>query len=297
MLTGSPIGIAVALITFLLMIVVGSDLEAADFRRLARQPRMVVAGLLAPPILLPPLAGAIIALLTPSTSVATGLLLIAACPVGGISNAYVYLAGGSSALSLTLTTLSCLLAFLSVPLVGAGLRAGLHLPMAVHVPAVPVLAQVLLMVATPAAIGLWTRHRRPDVAARWRPRMWRVSVVLLVMLLAIVIAADLRGFLDSLPSAVPAASLFVLASFSVGLGVAAALRGSLRERVTIAIEFATRNVAVATTIAVNVMGSVEFATFGTIYFLTEVPLMALVILLVRKRTMPAGIGATAAPSA
>jgi predicted Na+-dependent transporter len=93
-----------------------------------------------------------------------------------------------------------------------------------------------------------------------------------LLLLVITIAADPGGFLRTLPHALPVGSLFVLGSLLAGSAAAYALGCDRREGVTITVEFATRNVAIATTIAVTVMGRPEFATFGVAYFLTEVPL-------------------------
>ena len=50
-----------------------------------------------------------------------------------------------------------------------------------------------------------------------------------------------------------------------------------RERFTLAAEFGTRNVAIATAIAVTLLGRVEFARFATTYFLIELPLMLIAI--------------------
>ena len=49
------------------------------------------------------------------------------------------------------------------------------------------------------------------------------------------------------------------------------------DRFTLATEFATRNVAVATAIAVTLLGRAEFALFATTYFLTELPLTLLAV--------------------
>jgi ACR3 family arsenite efflux pump ArsB len=54
------------------------------------------------------------------------------------------------------------------------------------------------------------------------------------------------------------------------------------DRFTLATEFATRNIAVATAIAVTLAGHVEFALFATTYFLTEAPLMLGAVMLFRR---------------
>ena len=51
-----------------------------------------------------------------------------------------------------------------------------------------------------------------------------------------------------------------------------------------AAEFATRNVAVATAIAVTLLGRPDFAIFGATYFLTEQPVLLTATLLYRWST-------------
>ena len=113
-------------IAALLLFAVGLDLTAADLRRVREDPRLLVAGLVAPPLLLAPLALALVRLFQPPTPIAVGLLLVAMCPIGGVSNTYSYLARASTALSVTLTGLSCLLGVVTIPAAGMLFRLALH---------------------------------------------------------------------------------------------------------------------------------------------------------------------------
>ena len=103
------LNLAIPAITFLVLLPVGLDLAPADFARVRHQPRVIAAGLVGPLLVLPPLALLLIALFSPTTDLRAGLLLVVACPIGGISNTYSYLAGASTALSVTLTACSSLL--------------------------------------------------------------------------------------------------------------------------------------------------------------------------------------------
>ena len=107
------IDIAVPGLTFILLVAVGMDLTVADFARVRRQPLVILGGLLAPLVLLPPIAVGLIRVFAPAIDVSAGVLLIASCPIGGMSNTWSYLARASTALSVTLTGLSCLFAGLS----------------------------------------------------------------------------------------------------------------------------------------------------------------------------------------
>ena len=109
------VDLAVPAITVLVMLAVGLDLAPTDFARVRRQPRVVAAGLVGPLLVLPPLALLLVVVFAPSSDLQAGLLLIAACPIGGISTTYSYLAGASTALSISLTAISSLLAVATIP--------------------------------------------------------------------------------------------------------------------------------------------------------------------------------------
>jgi BASS family bile acid:Na+ symporter len=277
------IDISVPLITFVLLAAVGLDLSREDFGRVRRRSAVVLAGLLVPLVALPPIAVGLIWALAPRPDVAGGLLLVAACPIGGISNTYSYLARASTALSVTLTGLSCLLAGVTVPAVGRGLALVLGRPLDLAAPVPLLLTQLLLMLALPVALGMWIRHRSRAFAERHRTTLQQLAFAGIGVMLLLVILDDPQSFIDSLSTTVPVAAAFVVCSMGAGWITAAWVTADRRDRFTLAAEFGTRNVAVATAIAVTLLGRVEFARFATTYFLTELPLMLVAIAAFRSR--------------
>ena len=263
----------VPLVNFVILLTVGLDLTLDDFRRVRHQTRVVSIGLVGPALLLPPLACGLILLLGPPPAIQTGLLLIAACPIGGISNFYSHLARASPALSVVLTGASGLLAVVTIPLLDRAFDVLLGQSLGLVAPIPLLVGQLFVMLALPIGVGMWIRRRWPDAAATSQGALRRVSLVGLSMLIALTVADDPRALARDLPSTVPLAAAFVVGSFFIGWVVTAALGATRADRFTVATEFATRNVAVAMVIAVTLAGQVEFAFFAATYFLTEVPLM------------------------
>ena len=274
--------LAVPAVTFLLLLAVGLDLAPADFARVRRQPRVLAAGLLGPLLVLPPLALLLVVLSRPSSDLQTGLLLVAACPIGGISNTYSYLARASTALSVTLTVCSSLLAVVTIPALALAFRAALGHSVGFAAPIPLILAQLLLMLALPVALGMWVRFSRPVFAGRSQPYLRALGFVGVAALIVLIVASDPVVFLHGLRDSVPLAATFVAASFLAGWLVGAATGASPPDRFTLATEFATRNMAVAAAIALTLAGRVEFALFATTYFLTEIPLMLGAIVVYRR---------------
>jgi BASS family bile acid:Na+ symporter len=276
------VDISVPIITFVLLTAVGLDLTIDQFRRLRRRPDIIAAGLIAPVAILPAVALMLIQVFRPSAAVEGGLLLIAACPIGGISNTYSYLAGASTALSVTLTAVSSVLAVATIPFQAYLFELALHRSLGFAAPAIlPV--QLFLMLVLPVGIGMWIRASWPAQAAANRTAAQRFGFITLALLLAIVILGNLDEFAAGVTETVPLAAGFVLISFFVGWVVGRLIRASSEDRFTLAVEFATRNVAVATAIAVTLLGQAAFAFFASTYFLTELPLMLAAVALFRRR--------------
>ena len=101
-------------VTLLLMVTVGMELEAHDFREVARRKGVLLGALLLPAVLLPVLRFALARGLALPPHLTAGILLLAACPVGDIANFYILLARGNLALSVSANPLSCLLSVVTM---------------------------------------------------------------------------------------------------------------------------------------------------------------------------------------
>ncbi len=281
------VDVAIPVVTLLLLTAVGLDLAREDFRRVRREPRPLAIGLLVPLVALPLVAFALILVFAPPPAVEAGLLLVAVCPIGGISNTYSYLARAATALSVTLTALSCLLAVATVPLLTRCFETVLGRTLGFDVTPGLLLAQLVFMLALPVGLGMWIRSRWPGFAAARRPAIQRFGFAALGLLVVFVTWAEFDAFLSGLPSAVPLSAAFVAVSFAIGWTAAVAGRADRRVRFTLAAEFATRNVAIATAVAVTLLHRVDFAVFATTYFLVELPLMLTAVALFRARATAA----------
>jgi BASS family bile acid:Na+ symporter len=239
-------------------------------------------GLVGPLLFLPPIAVCLAWVFRPAPDVAAALLLVAACPIGGISNTYSYLARASTALSVTLTGLSCLLAGVTMPVLGSGLELVLAQPLDFAVPIPLLVSQLLVMLTLPVGLGMWARRRWPDQAVAYRPAVQRLAFIGVGLVLVLIIADDPGAFLGDLPTTVPLAAVFIAVSAAAGWMTAAVVTHDSRDRFTLAAEFGTRNLGVAMAVAVTLLGRVEFARFAYTYFLTELPLMLVAIAMFRR---------------
>lgn len=279
----SILDVGVPVLAFTTLLAIGLELTPDDFSRLRRSPVVVAAGLIAPLVLLPLLAVAMIRWFAPDPAVEAGLLLVAACPIGGISNTYSYLARASTALSVALTGLSCTLAVFTIPLLTRLFQHVLRDPLHVDAPVAVLALQLFVMLALPLGVGMSIKRRWPAWARDHRPFFQRLSFVLLGMILLLVLTVEARRAVTMFRDAVPLAAAFVTASFAAGWITGSAVKAGAADRFTLASEFATRNVSIAVVIAVTLLGRVEFAVFASVYFLTELPIMLAAVAVRRWR--------------
>ena len=264
--TGVPI------VAFLLMIAVGLDVTRADLQRVGHQRTQVVLVTVAQAMLLP--AVALLLAGIPSTpTVAEYVLLVAACPGGGMSNVYVYLARANTALSVILTAVSSVTAVVTMPLIFSAYAMLSGRPLAFRVPLPTLIAQLLIMTVIPVAFGAWLRDRHPALEQRYAP-MLRTCAAAGVALIVVVGLIQSAGIMTmELVRGGFAASLLAAAGMLLGYLCGLAARLPHSDRFTLLVEFAVRNLAIAMVIEVTLLGRPDFISFGALALLAQAVLL------------------------
>lgn len=288
------VDIAVPALVFFLMTVVGLELTAADFRRVARRFPVVALATGLQFLLWPLVAVGLIAVLPLKPYVAAGLLLVAACPGGSMANFYAYLGRGHLALGVTLTAVSCLTAVLTMPLVLAAFGAWLDVPAVPAAPVPQLIGQLLFLLILPILIGVFVRRTWPDWPVRHGRTLLRLAVAGLVALITFVVAQEWERLLADFAEIFLAVALVTAVMLPAGWWAGRACALAAAERFTLALVLVVRNVGVATAVAVTLLGRVEFAVFATAYFLTQVPFLVAALLLFRLTRSPRAVPATEA---
>ena len=267
------ISVAVPATTFILLVAVGVDLTRDDFARVRQQRLLVLAGVFAPLILLPLIAVALARVLGSPAEVVAGVLVLAACPIGSVSNLYTYLARASNAIAVTLTGLSCLLAVATIPIAGRAIELIFGIPLDIQAPFAVLAAQLLAVLAVPVVLGMSARRWTPGLAFRVAPTLRRLSLIGTLVVLILIMIDDWQAFVGGLSNTVPLAAAFVVASFVAGWITALPFSRNPGDRFAVAAEFGARNIGVATAIAVTLLGRIEFARFAATYSFVEIPLL------------------------
>ena len=165
-------GVVIALM--LVMFGVALGLRVKDFRILAAQPSLYIGGVFAQVLVLPLVTFGLIHVISPPPSIALGMIVVACCPGGSVSNLLTYLSRGDVAVSVALTATSSMLAAFLTP-VSTLFWAQAYEPTAKLLASLEVspllfIGQTTLLLAIPLAAGMIVAVRAPDFAMRIRKR-------------------------------------------------------------------------------------------------------------------------------
>jgi bile acid:Na+ symporter, BASS family len=260
----SNIALPVAIV--IIMVALGMTLTAADFRRVLTQPKQISIGLLCQLILLP-LLGFAVASLFPLTPIfAISIILLAASPGGATSNLIVHVADGDRALSVTLTAISNMLAWLTIPLLlGAAYAIYGDGAVAIDFPTGSVMIQVAALTIFPVLVGMGIRRWKPEFAENSK-RVTRIfaSLFLFLIILALV-AQNWDVIVQEGPRFAPAFIFLNIAALGIGYYTAKWAGINQTQSATISIEMGLQNSTVAITVALTVLGSNEMAIVPGLY--------------------------------
>lgn len=277
-----------------IMFALGLELSGEDVRRVLRHPVAVALGLFAQIVLLPLTALALAFAFELAPEMAVGLMILAACP-GGVSAAMItHLARGDTFLSITLTALTSLFSFVTVPLiVGLSLAYFLGRTGDIGYPVGQGVVGLFLITLLPVIAGMSVRR-----SGRLGRRASKVVGKAATLVFALIVVAT---FVTEWPSitqhfAAVGGAILLLNVLTMGTGAAIGALGRLPgdSRVALAVECGIQNSALGITVAVSLLGQPALAVPSVIYaFLMNASALVLISI---RRLRPGRIGSPVSSS-
>lgn len=184
----------------IMMFGVALELKVDDFKSLLYRPKATIIGLLSQFVLLPLLTFLLVLVLQPAPSIALGMILVAACPGGNISNMMTSLAKGNTALSVSLTAFGTFISIILTPL-NLQLWASLYKPTAlllreVSLNPVDVTKAIVVLAGIPLAIGMTINHYWPGIASRLIKYIKPFSILIFVVFVLLAFANNYQHFMN-----------------------------------------------------------------------------------------------------
>ncbi|WP_298487446.1 bile acid:sodium symporter family protein [uncultured Maribacter sp.] len=242
-------------ILFLVMLGMGLTLTAKDFKRVGTAPKAIFIGLFNQIVMVPIIAFTIISIIPMQPMIAMGLMVVASCPGGAVSNLFSHLAKGDTALSISLTAITSLVTIVTIPFIinfsldtilGAASKN-------IQLPIGPTILNIFKLTALPVLIGMYINNKFPDFSEKSKPVIsWGSGIVIVLALVLMVMKLEEIG--DSwffIKASFLGVILLNIITLSVGFFSAKALKVSTKQAATIAIETGMQNNVLGMTIALS----------------------------------------------
>ncbi len=227
------------------MFVVALGIRVDDFRKLLKNPKLILLGVISQFILLPLLTFLLVISIEPAPSIALGMILIAACPGGNISNFLTHLAKGNSALSVSLTAFATSMAIVLTPL-NFQLYGSLYEPTALILRQVEVdpwklMKMVVIILGIPLVLGMILKARQDELAKKISRILKPVSITAFVAIIVIAFANNFDIFTSFIDKVIGIGIAHNALALLLGFMVARIGNLSFRNQKTLAMETGIQN--------------------------------------------------------
>ncbi|MEM8859516.1 MAG: bile acid:sodium symporter family protein [Chloroflexota bacterium] len=237
---------------------VALDMTIGDFASIKDRPRSFLIGMACQFFILPAITLLLVLWLQPAPSVGLGMILVASCPGGNISNFFTYLGKGNTALSVSMSAVSTAAAMFMTPFNFAfwgGMVPGADAILAeINVTFWQMAQTIFILMLIPLAIGMFIRHRFPEIANKMVRPMKIFSMVFFLAFVAVALAGNWQNFMDSIN--IVFLTVLLMNAFAIALGYfsATAFRLPESDRRAVALEVGIQNSGLGLILIFNFFG-------------------------------------------
>lgn len=230
---------------FFIMFGVALELTIQDFKDLAKNPKSTLGGVFSQFIFLPAITFLFILILKPQPSLALGMMMVAACPGGNISNFFSQLAGGNIALSVTMTAIATLMAIFATPL-NFMFWASMYGPTneilrEVSLDLFEVFRIVVIILGIPLVLGMLLRHFKESLALKLTKWIKGFGIIFFAGFIFVAFAMNFDNFVNNVQYVVGYVFVHNALALTGGFTIASILKLSMEDRKSLSIETGIQN--------------------------------------------------------
>ncbi len=216
-----------------------------DFKPVILKPKALIVGVASQFLIFPLISFLLVLFLKPTPSIALGMILVAACPGGNISNFITHFSRGNDALSVSLTAIATLLAVVMTPL-NLAFWGNLYEPTSVILKSVSVepiemVKLVGLILGVPLVLGMFIHEKLPLLAQRASSIMKKLSLLFFIALIFLSLGKNLEAFERYVMEVFWLVLLHNFVAFTTGFSLAKWWGLSWKDTKTITIETGIQN--------------------------------------------------------
>jgi BASS family bile acid:Na+ symporter len=235
------LNIAIAIIMFGVALGISTD----DFKRLLKKPKILFIGVLSQFFLLPAFTFIAILIIEPHPSFALGMLLIAACPGGNVSNFFSKMAGGNAALSVSLTAFATLICIFMTPF-NLQFWGSLYEPtneilQTVSLNPIALFKLVAVILGIPLIFGMLIKYYHSEMAEKIEKVLKPLSMLVFIALISIAFSQNLEVFINHIHHVILLVIFHNIFAYILGFYTAKSFGLNPQDTKTIAMETGIQN--------------------------------------------------------
>jgi len=227
-----------------IMFGVALGIETKNFQELFKNPKSVITGVISQFILLPALTFLLVLLFNPVPGLGLGMILVAACPGGNVSNFFSSISKGNVALSITLTAIATILATIMTPLNFewySGLYLGDKLDLNMKMDALAIMKTVFFLLVIPLISGIIFSAKLPVLTKKISRPIKILSFLMLIGIIMFAFLANLDKFLEYYHYIIGIVFIHNLIALGSGYGFSRLMGNKEQDNRTISIETGIQN--------------------------------------------------------
>ncbi len=228
-----------------IMFGVALGLKRQNFIDLFKFPKATIVGVISQFILLPCFTFILVWIFDPLPGLALGMILVAACPGGNVSNFFTSLAGGNVALSISLTVIASFMAVIFTPLNfqfwGGLMENTSGLLRQVNIDFFQMVRLVAITIVIPLILGIGFGFKFPILASKIRTPVKYLSIAILLAIIVLAFWSNYELFLEYYHLIVILVLVHNALALAIGFYFSKAIGVSRQDVKTITIETGIQN--------------------------------------------------------
>ena len=196
----NPDGLFVLNLTLaFIMFGVALGINRSNFAELVKNPKIAIVGIFSQFLLLPALTFLLVWVIQPTPTVALGMILVASCPGGNISNFISVLGKGNAALSVSLTAFATMAAIFMTPLNfefwGGLFNSTTSAYQPIEIDAKQMFITVFIILGLPLMLGLAFAYKFPKITQKIINPIKITSIIIFMAYVGIALAMNFDYFI------------------------------------------------------------------------------------------------------
>jgi len=230
---------------------VALGIKPATFIEVFRKPKSILLGILCQLILLPALTLVLVIAMGDwiSPMIALGMILVASCPGGNISNFITSYSRGNTELSVSLTAFNTALCVFTTP-ANFAFWGGRYLKYAAKqdiilpeltIPFGEIFQSIVIIMGIPLVLGILCSQYLPKVAQKLKKPLQKLSTVVFIVMVIAIFASNIDAFIKCIQYIFLIVLIHNLLALGIGYGTGTLFKVPYKDRRTLTIETGIQN--------------------------------------------------------